>query len=239
MPFRILQNKNGYFVENTTTGRRFSKKPMTEQSAIKQFKILNKYLQTLEGSGMNKGEIQDENYRALTDLDIKKHLGPNIKIISHQELKGYNSINQLMPHKKDVVVIIWESKPNYGHWTLLSKYVDEETKKPTIEYYDSYGYPINEPLKWVNKKYKKMIDETDYLTPLLKQAQNEGYDIIYNSKNLQNKKEDVATCGRHVISRAISIMNHNQSLSNYIKMFNSIKELTGFDFDSAISQLVN
>ena len=226
MPFKIIKDKKGYYVQNLESGRRFSKKPMTEQNAVKQFKILNKYLHTLEGSGMNKGEIQEENYKALTDLDIKKHLGQNIKIVSHQELKNYNSINQLMPHKKDVVVIIWESKPNYGHWTILGKYIDEETHKPTIEYFDSYGYPINEPLKWVNKKYKKTIDETDYLTSLLKKAQSEGYDIIYNSKNFQNKKEDVATCGRHCISRAISIMKYNQSLSNYIKMFNEIKNLT-------------
>lgn len=238
MPFRIIKNKDGYFVENLTTGKRFSKKPMTEQSAKKQFRILNKYLYTLEGSGMNKGEIQDNNYKALTDLDIKNHLGENVKIVSHQDLKKYKTIDELLPNKRDVVVIIWESKPNYGHWTLLSKYIDEESHKPTIEYFDSYGYPINEPLKWVNKKYEKDIDETPYLTPLLMRAKDK-YDIIYNSKNFQNKKDDVATCGRHCISRAESIMNFNQSLSNYIKMMNEIKNTTGFDFDSAVSQIVN
>jgi hypothetical protein len=237
MPFRIIKNKKGYFVENLETGRRFSKKPMTEQNAIKQFKILNKYLYTLEGSGMNKGEIKENNYQALTDTDIKKHLGEKVKIISHQDLKNYKSLDQLMPHKKEVVVIIWESKPNYGHWTLLSKYIDEETNKPTIEYYDSYGYPINEPLKWIRSEFKNKIDGTDYLTNLLKKAEKEGYDIIYNSKNFQNKK-DVATCGRHVISRAVSIMKYNQSLSNYIKMMNEIKNTTGFDYDSSVSQLV-
>jgi hypothetical protein len=235
MPFEIRRHNKGYQIYNKETGKTFSKKPLTEQNAIKQFKILNKYLHTLEGSGMNKGEIQDTNYKALTDLDIKKYLGDDVKIISHQELKDYKSIDELMPHKKDIVVIIWESSPNYGHWTLLSKYVDEETKKPTIESYDSYGYPINEPLKWIKNK---SIDSTDYLTPLLKKAEKEGYDIIYNSKNFQNKKEDVATCGRHCICRAISIMKYNQSLSNYIKMINSIKDLTGFDHDSAVSQLV-
>lgn len=238
MPFRIIRNKNGYFVENIETGKRFSKRPMTEKSAIKQFKILNKYLHILEGSGMNRGEIQDANYKALTDLDIKKHLGDDVKIISHQDLKDYKTIEDILPNKKDVAVIIWESKPNYGHWTILLRYIDEETHKPTIEYFDSYGYPINEPLKWVNKKYKKSIDESPYLLPILKDAQNR-YDIIYNSKNLQNRKEDVATCGRHCISRAISIMKYNQSLSNYIKMMNEIKNTTGFDYDSAVSQMVN
>lgn len=234
MPFRIIKNKNGYFVENIETGKRFSKRPMTEQSAKKQFKILNKYLHTLEGSGLNRGEIEHNNYKALTDLDIKKYLGDDIKIVSHQDLKNYNSIDQLLPNKKDVAVIIWESKPNYGHWTLLSKYTDEETNKPTIEYYDSYGYPINEPLKWIKRK---SIDSTDYLSPLLINAKDK-YDIIYNSKRFQDRNDDVATCGRHCIGRAKSIMNYNQSLSNYIKMMNEIKNITGFDFDSAISQII-
>lgn len=235
MVFKIIKNKKGYFVENLETGKRFSKKPMTEQNAIKQFKILNKYLHTLEGSGMNRGLIEHNNYKALTDLDIKKYLGEDVKIISHQDLKNYQSLDQLMPHKKDICIIIWESSPNYGHWTILGKYIDEETKKPTIEYTDSYGYPINEPLKWI--KYKS-IDPTDYLSNLLMKAKNKGYDIIYNSKNFQNKKNDVATCGRHCICRAISIMKYNQSLSNYIKMMNEIKDTTGFDYDSAVSQLV-
>jgi hypothetical protein len=235
MVFQIIKNKNGYFVENKDTGKRFSRKPMTEKNAIKQFRILNKYLHTLEGSGLNKGEIKHNNYKALTDLDIKNYLGENVKIVSHQDLKKYNSIDDLLPNKKDIAVIIWESKPNFGHWTLLSKYVDEETKKKTIEYFDSYGYQINEPLNWVKDK---SIDKSDYLTNLLLKAKNEGYDIIYNSKNFQNKNNDISTCGRHVISRAIAIMKYNQSLSNYIKLMNSIKDLTGFDYDSAVSQIV-
>jgi hypothetical protein len=238
MPFEIRRNNKGYQIYNKDTGRTFSKKALTEQNAIKQFKILNKYLHTLEGSGMNRGEIIDTNYKALTDLDIKNHLGDNVKIISHQDLKDYKSIDELMPNKRDVVVIIWESKPNYGHWTLLSKYIDEYTNLKTIEYFDSYSYPINEPLKWIKPKYKNKIDSTDYLTPLLLRAENNGYDIIYNAKNFQNKYNDVATCGRHVISRAVSIMKYNQSLSNYIKMFNELKSTTGFDYDSIVSQLV-
>jgi len=237
MPFKIIKDKKGYYVENIDTGKRFSKKPMTEQNAKKQFRILNKYLHTLEGSGLNRGEVKEISKEALTDADIKQYL-PNIKIISHQDLKNYNSIDELLPKEKDAVIIIWESKPNYGHWTLLSKYIAEDTHKPTIEYFDSYGYPINEPLKWIDKKYKKSIDETPYLIPLLQDAHNR-FDIIYNSKNFQNKKEDVATCGRHCICRAKSILDYNQSLSNYIKMLNEIKDVSGFNYDDIVSNIIN
>ena len=238
MTFRIISNKDGYFVENSKTGHRFSKKPLTEQKAKKQFNILNRYLRTLEGSGLNRGEIKQLKTEALSDSEINQHL-PNVKIVSHQELKNYNNIDELLPNTNDVVIIIWEREPNYGHWTLLGKYFDEETKKPTIEYYDSYGYEINEPLKWIDKKYKHTIDDYPYLDHLLKNA-SKHYDIVYNSKVFQEKKnENVATCGRHCISRAKSILNHNQSLSNYIKMMNSIKDLTGFNFDEIVSELIN
>lgn len=231
MPFRIIKNKNGYYVENIESGHKFSKKPMTQEKAKKQFKILSKYLHTLEGSGLNKGQIKDIEQKALTDLDIKKYLG-NVKIISHQELKNYKTIDELMPNKKDIVVIIWESKPNFGHWTILLKYIDEDTNKNTIEYFDSYGYSINKPLEWIiNKK----IDNEPYLLKLLEKS---NYDIIYNSKKFQNKDNDIATCGRHCISRGISLIKYNQSLSNYIKMMNEINRTTNFDFDSIISQIV-
>ena len=41
------------------------------------------------------------------------------------------------------------------------------------------------------------------------------------------------------VKRAKSILNHNQSLSNYIKMMNSIKDLTDFNFDEIVSELIN
>lgn len=238
MPFKIVQPKRGqYYVENIETGKRFSKKPMTEQAAVKQFKILNKYLHTMEGSGLNKGEIKEISTEAMTDSDINKYL-PNVKIVSHQDLKNYNSIEQLLPKQKDVVIIIYESKPNYGHWVLLARYIDEETHKPTIEYLDPYGGVIDTPLKWIDNKYKKNIDSTPYLTNLLTKAKDK-FDIIYNGKDFQKENKNIATCGRHCVSRAKAILNFNQSLSNYIKMMNSLNQLSGFNYDQIVSSIID
>ena len=238
MPFEICRNKNGYQVINKETGKTFSKKPMTEQNAIKQFRILNKYLHTMEGSGLNKGEVKQLSKRPLTDVDIKKILGDNVKIITNEELKNYNSIEELLPHKKDIVVIIYQTKPNYGHWTLLSRYDDVYTHKPTIEYFDSYGNPIDEPLKWVKKQYKNNLDSSPYLTKLLADAKNR-FDIVYNSKDFQKEGQDIATCGRHVIMRAKAIMKDNQDLSDYIKAMNELKDVTGFGYDDIVSTIVD
>jgi hypothetical protein len=234
MPFEIKRLNKGYQVINKSNGHTFSKKPLTEKNAIKQFNILNKYLNTLEGSGLNKGEVKELSEEPLTDSDIKSYL-PNVKIISHQDLKNYKTIDELLPRTFGLVIIIYEAKPNEGHWTLLTKYIDEETNKPTIEYFDSYGNTIDTPLKWIQDK---SIDSTPYLTKLLTNAKNK-YDIIYNSKDFQKENKNIATCGRHCISRASSILKHNQSLSNYIKMMNSINDMTGFNYDNIVSNIIN
>lgn len=41
MPFKIQKVKKGYFVKNTETGKKYSKKPMKKENAEKQFRLLN------------------------------------------------------------------------------------------------------------------------------------------------------------------------------------------------------
>ena len=43
MPFKIIKNNDGYYVENIQTHKKYSKNPITKNKAIKQFNILNKY----------------------------------------------------------------------------------------------------------------------------------------------------------------------------------------------------
>ena len=39
MVFRIIKNKDGYFVENIESKKRYSRHPISEQKAKKQFRI--------------------------------------------------------------------------------------------------------------------------------------------------------------------------------------------------------
>jgi len=233
MPFQIIKTPKGYFVENIETHKRYSKNALTELKAKQQFRILNKYLNTLEGSGLNKGEIKEIKQEALTDLDIRKYF-PNAKIISSSDIGNYNSIDELMPMEKESIFVIYESKPNYGHWVLVSKY------PPNVyEYFDSYGGKIDGPIKWVNKQIQEILDLKPYLTNLL--AKLKDKDIIYSSKNFQKTNDyiDISTCGRHCILRAMTIEKDNQELSDYIKMMNEIKKITGYDYDEIVSGIIN
>lgn len=235
MPFQIIKTPKGYFVENIETHKRYSKKPLTEITAKKQFRILNKYLRTLEGSGLNKGEIKEIKAEPLTDTDIKQYF-PSAKIISSSDIGKYNSIDQLIPTEKGSIFIIYESKPNFGHWVLFSKYPPN-----VLEYFDSYGGKIDAPINWVNKQKQIALDLEPYLTNLLEKTKNK--DLIYSSKNFQKqstiKNGDVSTCGRHCILRAKTLENDNQGLSDYIKMMNEIKKITGFDYDEIVSGIIN
>jgi len=236
MPFRIVKQNKGYFVENIDTGKRYSKKPLTEQNAKAQFRILNKYLSTLEGSGLNKGEIKEISLAPLTDLDIKKYI-PNARIMSSSEIGNYNSLDKLMPNNKDCIFVIYESKPNYGHWVLISRYPSN-----VFEYFDSYGGKIDEPIDWVNKQTQNSLDLKPYLTDILEKAKkdNQNLDIIYNSKDFQNgENKGIATCGRHCILRALTIIKDNQQLTDYIKMMQGIKDVSGYTFDQIVSAIID
>jgi hypothetical protein len=231
MPFRIIKNNDGYFVENIQTHKKYSKHPLEKKKAEKQFNILNKYLETLEGSGLNKKQIKQIKRKPLSDADIRAYL-PDAKIISTSELNNIKDIDELLPKDKDVIFLLYQSKPNYGHWVLLSKYNN------TIEYNDSYGGKIDGPLKWNSKKVNNILENEPYITDLLTKAQDK-YKIIYSIKDLQKDSPDVADCGRFAIMRALTILNDNQTLKDYIKMMNEMKKITGFDYDDIVSGIIN
>jgi hypothetical protein len=237
MPFKIVKAGNKYFVENTTTNTKYSKKPITEIKEKKQFNVFNKYLSKLEGSGLNKGEIQELVSEPLTDLDIRKYF-PDADIISSSDIGNFNSISDLFPENKKCIFVIYESMPNYGHWVLISRYPNN-----VFEYFDSYGNEIDAPIDWVNSQKQKLLDLKPYLSDLLEKEQknNKNINIIYNSKDFQkeNKIRTIATCGRHCILRAKTIINDGQQLTDYIKMMNTIKSLSGYNYDDIVSAIIN
>ena len=77
--------------------------------------------------------------KALSDSDIQKVLGGDAKIIEHAKLGNLYDIDQLLPDEKDYCIILYEDRPNRGHWTALSKY------SGLYEHFDSYvGQPDNQ-----------------------------------------------------------------------------------------------
>ena len=57
MPYSLVQD-NGYFVENVKTKKRYSKRPMTKENAIKQLYVLRSHMPHESGSGLF-SEVKD------------------------------------------------------------------------------------------------------------------------------------------------------------------------------------
>jgi hypothetical protein len=89
-------------------------------------------------------------------------------------------------------IILYESSPNYGHWTCVFKRKDNK-----IEHFDSYGYFPDKQLGFVDKKTNKMLGQGfKYLSRLLHDCPE---DIHYNHFCYQG--DDSSTCGRWCIMR--------------------------------------
>ena len=91
----------------------------------------------------------------LSDADIKRVLGRTCRIIKYGELTRYNSIEALLPNDIDYVVLLYEDRPNRGHWCCVSKY------DQIIELFDPHGgYPDSE-LLWAPMKTRRRLKENE------------------------------------------------------------------------------
>ena len=65
--------------------------------------------------------LNDKLEYALSDADIKNQLPPSgVRLIEYPQLKNYNSITELLPNKKDAVIILVQIKNKHnGHIYLI------------------------------------------------------------------------------------------------------------------------
>ena len=137
-------------------------------------------------------EKRAESY-TLSDTDIRSLLGTDIKITSYPDLANVSDINQLFDRKGRAIVFFPQDGPNVGHWCAMIRDGRE------IEFFDSYGkYPDTQ--KPDAHEQRELGMDRPLLTKLL---ENSGCRVIYNKVALQKTKDDVQTCGRHVVVRLL------------------------------------
>lgn len=125
----------------------------------------------------------------LGDHEVSAYLNGNVKILKYNEIPNYRNIEELLkPY--DAVVILLETKFDFGHWICLKKTGD------VISFFDSYGDFPDQQKKFVNTKFLrdsgqkfniicKMLDEASY-----------KYVIEFSDRCLQNMDDlSIATCG--------------------------------------------
>jgi len=174
--------------------------------------------------------IEKTNEHAMGEDDIRDFF-PKAKIIRYTNLKKYKSLKELLPKKNDYAFILYQNSEYEGHWTLIIRHGNY------IEYYDSYGNKIDEPLNWISKEQNNKLGiHEPYLSNLIKGA---GLPLYYNDKKFQDENNEINTCGRHAIMRLMSIMENKTDIGRYKDMMEHLKKKLKVSYDDIVSGFIN
>ncbi len=123
---------------------------------------------------------------ALSDTEMKRYV-PNL--VSYDEIEDMNEHDLL---QKLPLIVLYLNAKDSGHWVLVHRVGPNNM----IEFFDSYGYKVDQEFKFIPDEFKT----PKYLAKLLcKIIQTEP--ISYNQYQFQSKEHGINTCGRHCIVR--------------------------------------
>jgi hypothetical protein len=172
---------------------------------------------------------------ALSNFDIMKLVNNKANLILYPDVHKYKNIDDILG-KYGSCFLLYESKPSWGHWTVLNK-----LNPNTIEFFDPYGgddegYP-DETLKHIDDKFKKKTNQDKrYLSHLLYDS---GYDIDYNQYKFQKHKNDIKTCGRHCAVRTICKWMSLDDYYNFFKQMTKELGMTNDEFVTFLTMYIN
>jgi hypothetical protein len=227
-------NKEGYVRSGEFTERR------------KRYGESKKYRERIMGEGKQMQLMPDEDdlvskkenpvvdkiiHEPMDDGDIRTYF-PKARVLRYAELADYDDIEELLPKDKSYVFLLYQHRPNDGHFVCLMRY------GTTIEFFCSYGSKIDGPLYWTPLPARQALGEgKPYLSMLLRKA-GKRFKAIHNPVAFQSKKGGVATCGAYCVMRINQLVNHNQDLHEFIDYMEEIKKETGLSYDEIAANYV-
>lgn len=152
--------------------------------------------------------------KPMSDTEINKYL-PNTKIITYDQLSEMNSILDVLPKKKDAVILMYQSEKNNGHWCSL------ERLNRKITFFDPYGYRPDKELSWTPANLRKSLgQDVPHLSILLNKAVDDGLEVVFNDYAFQDRdKLEFATCGRWNIAWILYFMRRRKpTLEGFYKL---------------------
>lgn len=185
---------------------------------------------------IDRQELKEEIPEFTSDTDLEKYFGKrwrNTRVHTYADLDKFQSIDKLLPKKKDFSILLVENSPNSGHWVALLKYGD------TVEFFNSYGASPGYEVRQISSHENKMLDQSPKdITGLLDTALSQGKKVIYNKKKFQKMAGDVNTCGKHTILRCIMLKDYNMNLEEYQDYIERMKKKYKMDYDHLVSLLI-
>ena len=194
--------------------------------------------QELEYIDPQEKEIIRKNIQhSMSFNDLGDVLGQHFKddIILYSILDNYNSIEELLPRNKSFKILLIRDSEYSGHYVTIMRY------KKTIEFYDSYGTYPSKQLDYTKRVNQGLGQSKDELLDLLKDAQQKGYNVVYNKTAFQQYStniETIATCGRHVLFRIIMLLKYNYDLNKFVNFFMRLKRRYKMSFDELVSLII-
>lgn len=158
---------------------------------------------------MNKAKLKREVSKALTPNDIFDIAGKTCNVLKYPELSEFKSIKDIfkkgsslfsqlrpdLPFDNDSCILLYMSKPNFGHWCTINRYRNKNGSTKRIDFLDSYGDTIDDQLEFIPDEFR---EESNQLTAhLCKLLAKEKVPIHYNNVQMQVMEGGISTCGRY------------------------------------------
>lgn len=141
--------------------------------------------------------IQKLQGHSFSSTELLELVEGKANFITYPQLAKYSHIDELLKNN-DALIILYLTKPNYGHYTCLFRRCDDPS---TLEFFDPLGIPMDDELEWIPKDFRRKSNQDyPYLTKLVYES---GYNLIYNKYPLQKMMTNNNVCGRFVGLRII------------------------------------
>jgi hypothetical protein len=159
---------------------------------------------------------------ALSDTDIRNALGDDIGFVLYPQLEHMDHIDECFDSKNRCILFCPNSSPTTGHYVCMIRF------PKYIEFFDPYGEKPEEFKAGISKTRLEQMDiDKPFLTRLMRESK---IPIYYNTHQFQALDPNVATCGKHCITRLL------YAPYNLNKYYNIIKKskMTPDDFVSGL-----
>jgi hypothetical protein len=167
---------------------------------------------------------------AMSNSDIYKIIGKD-SVIMYPDFADKKSIFECLDDKGRCVIFFETVSKNVGHWECLF------VRGKTIYFFDSYGLGPDKAQKFLRNNTKIVLKENKpYLTNLLNDAKNQGFNWVYNNKDYQSWKGDIETCGKHVCNRLLNLNMDNDQYLNYMNQMKA--KLNVQNYDNVVEEII-
>ena len=149
-------------------------------------------------SRAERAKIKEYQDVALSDRDLLYLLDGKANIVLYPDLAEMTSLDEVLG-ESGAAIILYCSKPSYGHWCALIRGVGDDYGK--VEFFNPYGGFPDDSLELLDPQWARRSKQDEPKLSLL--MIDSPYELSYNQYPFQAYGRGIKTCGRHCASRVL------------------------------------